>query len=124
QKIVIKVQMTCDKCRTKAIKIAAKSSGTVISVGIEGEDQLVVIGEGVDSACLTRSLRKKLCYATILTVEEVKPPEEEKPKPEEEKKPKPPEPTACHCLCPPPPPRPMYCEVVYHDQNPNSCLTM
>ncbi|XP_040996334.1 heavy metal-associated isoprenylated plant protein 47-like [Juglans microcarpa x Juglans regia] len=118
QKIVIKVQMTCDKCRTKAMKIAVTSSGSVTSVGIEGtdKDQLVVIGEGVDSACLTHSLRKKLCYADILTVEEVKPPAEQKPKP--------PEPTACHCLCPPPPPRPMYCEVVYHDQNPNSCLTM
>jgi hypothetical protein len=27
QKIVIKVLMTCDKCRTKAMKIAAKTSG-------------------------------------------------------------------------------------------------
>ena len=27
QKIVIKVQMTCEKCRTKALKIAAKTSG-------------------------------------------------------------------------------------------------
>ncbi|KAG6668726.1 heavy metal-associated isoprenylated plant protein 41-like [Carya illinoinensis] len=87
QKIVIKVQMTCDKCRTKAMKIAATSSG-VISVGIQGpdKDQLVVTGEGVDSACLTLSLKKKLCYATILTVEEVK-----------AEKPKPPQP-------PPPPP--------------------
>ncbi|XP_042967128.1 heavy metal-associated isoprenylated plant protein 47-like [Carya illinoinensis] len=89
QKIVIKVQMTCDKCRTKAMKIAATSS-VVISVGIQGpdKDQLVVTGEGVDSACLTVSLKKKLCYATILTVEEVK-----------AEKPKPPQP-------PPPLPRP------------------
>ncbi|XP_040987367.1 heavy metal-associated isoprenylated plant protein 47-like isoform X2 [Juglans microcarpa x Juglans regia] len=115
QKIVIKVQMTCDKCRTKAMKIAATSSG-VISVGIQGpdKDQLVVIGEGVDSACLTSSLRKKLCYATILTVEEVKP-----------EKPKPPVPAPCYSPWPPPPPHPMYCEALcYRDQDPNPCRTM
>jgi hypothetical protein len=46
----------------------------VSSVAIQGsdKDQLVVSGEGVDSAKLTCSLRKKLCYATILSVEEVK----------------------------------------------------
>ncbi|KAG6732720.1 hypothetical protein I3842_01G191700 [Carya illinoinensis] len=79
--------MTCDKCRTKAMKIAATSSG-VISVGIQGpdKDQLVVTGEGVDSACLTLSLKKKLCYATILTVEEVK---AEKPKPPQPPPPRP-----------------------------------
>jgi hypothetical protein len=46
----------------------------VSSVAIQGseKDQLLVSGEGVDSANLTRSLRKKLCYATILKVEEVK----------------------------------------------------
>ncbi|XP_059442232.1 heavy metal-associated isoprenylated plant protein 47-like [Corylus avellana] len=73
QKIVIKVQMNSDKCRTKAMKIAATTDG-VSSVAIQGSenDQLVVSGEGVDSANLTRSLRKKLCYATILSVEEVK----------------------------------------------------
>uniref|UniRef100_A0A2N9HZP4 HMA domain-containing protein n=1 Tax=Fagus sylvatica TaxID=28930 RepID=A0A2N9HZP4_FAGSY len=73
QKIVIKVQMACHKCRAKAMKIAAKADG-VISVAVEGsdKDQLVVIGEGVDSANLTCSLRKKLCYATLLSVEEVK----------------------------------------------------
>ncbi|KAG6690064.1 hypothetical protein I3842_11G205100 [Carya illinoinensis] len=118
QKIVIKVQMTCDKCRTKAMKIAATSSG-VISVGIQGpdKDQLVVTGEGVDSACLTRSLKKKLCYATILTVEEVKP---EKPKPPDP----PPPPPPCYCVWPPPPPCPMYCGVVCQDQNPSSCPIM
>ena len=32
----------------------------------------MVIGEDVDSANLTRSLRKKHCYATLWSVEEVK----------------------------------------------------
>ena len=43
----------------------------VISVAVEGvdKDQLVVIGEGVDLVNLTYSLRKKLCYATLLGVQ-------------------------------------------------------
>jgi len=79
----------------------------VISVAIEGsdKDQLVVIGEGVDTPNLTRSLRKKLCYAEILKVEEVKPKEEEK---------KPPEPVCPKLsLCHQYPPFPMYCEPMY-----------
>ena len=46
---------------------------SVISVAVEGvdKDQLVVIGEGVDLVNLTCSLRKKLCYAILLGVEEV-----------------------------------------------------
>ncbi|KAK7819296.1 heavy metal-associated isoprenylated plant protein 47 [Quercus suber] len=66
RKLVIKVQMTCDKCRTKALKLAAGAEG-VTSVAIEGDDKslVVVIGDEVDSVCLTRSLRKKVGYATI-----------------------------------------------------------
>ncbi|XP_062168302.1 heavy metal-associated isoprenylated plant protein 47-like isoform X2 [Alnus glutinosa] len=74
QKIVIKVQLSSEKCRAKAMKIAAKADG-VSSVAVEGSDrdQLVVGGEGVDPANLTRSLRKKLCpAATLLSVEQVK----------------------------------------------------
>ncbi|RVW50117.1 Heavy metal-associated isoprenylated plant protein 47 [Vitis vinifera] len=67
QKIIVKVQMNCDKCRTKAMKIAAVEEG-VISVAIEGaeKDRVVVIGDGVDSASLTCCLRKKLGYATLV----------------------------------------------------------
>ncbi|XP_062170170.1 heavy metal-associated isoprenylated plant protein 47-like isoform X1 [Alnus glutinosa] len=83
QKIVIKVQVVCDKCRTKALKIAAAADG-VVSVALEGQDkdQVVVIGNEVDVSCLTSSLRKKVGHATIVSVEEVKP----KPKPDEKKK--------------------------------------
>ncbi|XP_075668804.1 heavy metal-associated isoprenylated plant protein 47-like [Castanea sativa] len=72
QKIVINVQMNCEKCRTKAMKIATVAEG-VTSVAIEGADksQVVVIGDGVDSASLTRSLRKKLGYATIESVQKL-----------------------------------------------------
>ncbi|KAL4618747.1 hypothetical protein ACB092_06G033300 [Castanea dentata] len=73
QKIVIKVQVRCDKCRSKAMKVAAATDG-VMSVSLQGvdRDQVVVIGERVDAACLTNTLRKKVGYARLETVEEVK----------------------------------------------------
>ncbi|KAJ9672538.1 hypothetical protein PVL29_025947 [Vitis rotundifolia] len=82
--------MNCDKCRTKAMKIAAVEEG-VISVAIEGaeKDRVVVIGDGVDSASLTHCLRKKLGYATLVSVEEVKEKvQDEKPKRDPEPAPK------------------------------------
>ncbi|XP_022735508.1 heavy metal-associated isoprenylated plant protein 47-like [Durio zibethinus] len=73
KKMVLKVQMHCQKCRTKALKIAAATHG-VNEVAIQGaeKDELVVIGEEVDSVKLTCSLRKKLHNATILSIEEKK----------------------------------------------------
>uniref|UniRef100_A0A7N2M8P4 HMA domain-containing protein n=2 Tax=Quercus lobata TaxID=97700 RepID=A0A7N2M8P4_QUELO len=118
--------MTCEKCRIKAMKIASNTNG-VISVAVEGsdKDQLVVIGEGVDSANLTSSLRKQLSNgAAILSVEEVKEkekPAEEKEKPKEDKNPNNPEEHALvfHQY----PPVPMFCEVVY-DPDPSFCSIM
>ena len=48
--------------------------GEKFSVEWEGEDKdkMVVIGDGVDGATLTRNLRKKLGCADLLLVEEVK----------------------------------------------------
>ncbi|XP_027368617.1 heavy metal-associated isoprenylated plant protein 47-like [Abrus precatorius] len=73
QKMVIKVHLNCDKCRSKALKMAAAAKG-VSSVSIEGadRDQLAVTGEGTDSVCLTKALRRKFGHASIVTVEEVK----------------------------------------------------
>ncbi|PKI78820.1 heavy metal-associated isoprenylated plant protein 47-like [Punica granatum] len=71
QEIVIKLcPLHCDKCRAKAMQIAATANGTVISMKIQGtdRDQLVVVGEGIDSANLTQSLRKKFRYADLLSV--------------------------------------------------------
>ncbi|KAF3964277.1 hypothetical protein CMV_011421 [Castanea mollissima] len=119
QKIVIKVQMTCDKCRTKAMKIAAKTRG-VISVALEGsdKDQLVVIGEDVDSDKLTCLLGKKLCYASILSVEKMKPNEEES----DDEKPEIPNCTITTSY----PPFPRLCEVVVlvYDPSPSFCSIM
>ncbi|KAL5972366.1 hypothetical protein ACLOJK_041620 [Asimina triloba] len=65
--------MPCDECRTKAMKIVAAIKG-VNSVALDGEDkdQLVVIGEEVDSVNLTRKLRKKVGHTDIVAVEEKK----------------------------------------------------
>ncbi|KAK7291396.1 hypothetical protein RIF29_06505 [Crotalaria pallida] len=65
QKIVIKIQLDCDKCRSKALKIAAQEKG-VSSVALEGEekDKLVVTGE-VDAVCLASVLRKKFRSVTL-----------------------------------------------------------
>ncbi|KAI7999371.1 Disease resistance protein RGA5 [Camellia lanceoleosa] len=60
KKIVMKVEMRCQKCRTKALQVAAKAHG-VESLELEGEekDKVVVIGDGVDAVELAKSLRKK-----------------------------------------------------------------
>ncbi|KAK4275263.1 hypothetical protein QN277_018378 [Acacia crassicarpa] len=85
QKIVIQVPMHCEKCRSKALKIASVAKGQVNSVALEGDDRdrVVVIGEHVDSVSLAKVLRKKFkVQATIVSVEEAK-----DKKKEEEKKP-------------------------------------
>nr|KJB63094.1 hypothetical protein B456_009G452900 [Gossypium raimondii] len=84
QKMVLKVQMNCEKCRTQALRIAAASQG-VTSMAIQGQekDELMVAGNGVDSVKLTRCLRKKLHHATILIVEEIKEKKKEEKKDDE-----------------------------------------
>ncbi|EXB64617.1 hypothetical protein L484_017949 [Morus notabilis] len=69
QKIVMKVAMKCNKCRTKALKVVAAKDG-VIYVGLEGEakDKVVVIGDGVDAIDLAKALRKKMGGADIITI--------------------------------------------------------
>ncbi|PON43279.1 hypothetical protein PanWU01x14_274770 [Parasponia andersonii] len=74
QKVVIEVKMKCKKCRSKALEIAVGNKG-VISVALKGEskNQIEVIGEGiVDAAGLAEALRKKVGYADLVSVEEVR----------------------------------------------------
>ncbi|KAG4991959.1 hypothetical protein AAZX31_09G163000 [Glycine max] len=88
QKIVIKLQMDCDKCRNKALKIAAEVRG-VTTVSLEGDDndRVAVSGVNVDMVCLANQLKKKFSSVTILTVVDlVKEEEAKKKKDEEEKK--------------------------------------
>ena len=80
-------------------------------VSLEGadKDQIVVIGEGVDSVCLAMALRKKSYHAEIMNVEEVKDKdkekEESKPEESEPQDPLPPLPLPCgyghYPPCPP-----------------------
>ncbi|XP_010542497.1 PREDICTED: uncharacterized protein LOC104815685 [Tarenaya hassleriana] len=129
QRIVLKVAMTdSPKSRSKAMKIASGTSG-VRSVSIQGEnDQLVVLGEEIDTVELTRELRKKVGHAKIVTVQAAPPPPLQQNEP----------PRRCHCeipnsgfceFCrnlrsqalyytlPPPPPPPYYgvCRDTYSD---------
>uniref|UniRef100_K3YE57 Uncharacterized protein n=1 Tax=Setaria italica TaxID=4555 RepID=K3YE57_SETIT len=53
--------------RSRAMEVAAKANG----ITGDFKDRLVVVGEGIDIACLVQCLRKKLCChaVTILLVE-------------------------------------------------------
>ncbi|MFS7929020.1 hypothetical protein Hanom_Chr04g00327671 [Helianthus anomalus] len=72
-KIVINIQTNCEKCRTYAMKEAVKASGAN-SVELQGENKnrMVVIGEGVDAAALTKSVRKKIKNASLEIVQQLK----------------------------------------------------
>ncbi|XP_068503264.1 heavy metal-associated isoprenylated plant protein 16-like isoform X2 [Phaseolus vulgaris] len=87
QKVVIKLQMDCDKCRNKALKIAAEVPG-VTSVALEGDDsdRVAVSGENVDMVCLANQLKKKFSSVVIVTVEDLKKVAEEKKKKEDAEK--------------------------------------
>ncbi|CAL4887048.1 unnamed protein product [Urochloa decumbens] len=70
QKIVIKVEMRCDRCRSKALALVAATRGvdSVALAGGDARDQLVVAGHGVDSVKLASALRRKVGPAEILQV--------------------------------------------------------
>ncbi|KAM1159400.1 hypothetical protein ACFX19_033147 [Malus domestica] len=112
--------MNCDKCRTKALTIEAAAHG-VSKVSIEGanKDLVEVIGDDVNSFCLTRSLRKKLgCSCALVKVEEVKPTVKTVEKPT-------PTPSAScvqNCCTCTPYFRPMYCELVHEYPEPTTCF--
>ncbi|MCD9643214.1 hypothetical protein HAX54_030474 [Datura stramonium] len=136
QKVVIDIPLNTDRGRSKAMKIAVTTKG-VTSVNIDKEkSHLVVIGERVDSFELMKSLKKRFRCASIVSVEEVKPPskdeekkkEEEKKKKEEEekkKKKKEEEEDKCKPYCPPNPPCVQYypvCQPVYDNYNPSCSI--
>ncbi|OWM83621.1 hypothetical protein CDL15_Pgr004050 [Punica granatum] len=70
QKIALKVHMQCVKCKSKALQVAAKSTG-VSFVGFEGE-KIVVKGDGVDAVELAIALRKKVGQTEIVSIQEDK----------------------------------------------------
>lgn len=82
QKIVIKVPMSSDKSRSKAMALVAAAGGVhSVAIAGDGKDQVVVVGEGVDSIKLTTDLRKKMGDAQLVEVGEDKK-KEEKTKPD------------------------------------------
>ncbi|XP_042006189.1 heavy metal-associated isoprenylated plant protein 47-like [Salvia splendens] len=118
-KIVINVPLRKEKAKSKAMKIAVAEEGvTSVSIGKEN-DQLEVVGVGVDSVCLVKSLRKKFCFADILSIAEVKPAAAAAASPS-------PSPDKCPlplCMFPPPPFQPLY-ECHYYDPENPSCYIM
>eukprot|EP01018_Ginkgo_biloba_P034313 Gb_38465 [translate_table: standard] len=83
--VVLKVEIHCEKCKTRAMKTVAGVEG-VESVAIDvKENKITVIGEA-DPVCLASKLRKFGCTELISVAEkkEEKKPAEKKP---EEKKP-------------------------------------
>ncbi|KAL6652584.1 hypothetical protein ACP70R_011509 [Stipagrostis hirtigluma subsp. patula] len=67
KEIIIRMQPESDKCRNKALKVAASVSG-VESVTVTGRDRdlLLVIGDGVDAGKLTKNLKKEVGEAEIV----------------------------------------------------------
>lgn len=121
--------MTGDKTRAKALKTAVQFKGSkeqtleiptlvilvesndimqwfigVTAVEIKGDhrNQIEVTGDEVDMICLTNTLRKKVAFAELVSVNKVEPPKPDDKKPEEkkpeEKKPEEKKPEPC---CPP-----------------------
>ncbi|KAL9669468.1 hypothetical protein QQ045_007015 [Rhodiola kirilowii] len=72
QKIVLQLEMHSEKCRKKAMEIAAGTDGvmSISTTGAEG-NRLVVVGVGIDSATLTRSLRKKVGHTNIISIKKM-----------------------------------------------------
>ncbi|KAK1269742.1 hypothetical protein QJS04_geneDACA013816 [Acorus gramineus] len=100
KKIVLKAHMVCDKCRTKALTVAASVDGVeLVTIQGEDKDQLVVVGEGVDASSLTEKLRKKVGWTVIITIEDVKPPEPEEKKPSNEETKDEPKIQCMNCPC-------------------------
>ncbi|XP_048137996.1 heavy metal-associated isoprenylated plant protein 16 [Rhodamnia argentea] len=97
QKVVIKVcindpvsRFCCfnpKRSHSKALTLAAGFPGVQSVEHVDDKDQIVVTGE-IDAVNLAALLRKKVGFADIVSVGEVKPPGESKDKPPE----KPPEP--------------------------------
>ncbi|KAL6634073.1 hypothetical protein ACP70R_026744 [Stipagrostis hirtigluma subsp. patula] len=80
QKIVIRVEMSCDKCRSKAMALVAATAGVdSVAIAGDGRDQVVVVGDGVDSIKLTSELRKKVGPAQLLQVGDAKKEDDKKP---------------------------------------------
>lgn len=90
QKIEVKVNMHCEKCKIAVLKAVTKLSG-IDEVLVDLEKQmLVVIGDG-DPVCVVTRVRKIGKIAEMISVGPPKKPDAPKPKPD-----------VCPIVCPPP----------------------
>ncbi|XP_073014349.1 heavy metal-associated isoprenylated plant protein 12-like isoform X2 [Typha latifolia] len=111
-KIVLKVSILCDKCKTCIMKTVAKLSG-IKSLALDVEKcTLTVVGD-IDAVLIVKELRKVKKGVDIVSIGPEK--EEEKQKEDDKKK----EPD-CKSL-------PLCCNtcrptVVFYDENPNGCI--
>ncbi|KAL6845286.1 hypothetical protein ACP4OV_024781 [Aristida adscensionis] len=142
-KIVLKVAITCKKCKTCVLSISSKIKGIKSLTYDEEKSTLTVVGE-VDVVQVVEALRKKKHPAEVVSVvDEKKEAEEKKKKEEEEKKKKKEEeekkkkaeeekkklcaelcscPKCCYIPpCPPKPCPPPYQPCYVVDDHPNPC---
>ncbi|KAJ4788519.1 Heavy metal transport/detoxification superfamily protein [Rhynchospora pubera] len=83
KKIVVKVSIFCEKCKTLTLKTVAKLEG-IQSLNLDSEKGTLTVVGSVDPVCIVSALKKKKRPAQI---ESVGPPEEKKEdKKEDEKK--------------------------------------
>ncbi|XP_012485442.1 heavy metal-associated isoprenylated plant protein 16 [Gossypium raimondii] len=82
QKMVVKVTMSDEKSRSKALKVVVGFSG-VESASLKGDDksQIEVTGDGVDAVQLTSRLRKSVGHAELVSVSAVDGEKKEENKP-------------------------------------------
>ncbi|KAL9671320.1 hypothetical protein QQ045_008888 [Rhodiola kirilowii] len=85
QKIVLEVEMYLVRNQKKIRKIAASVDG-FLSMDIDtSKNQLILVGVGIETAHLVNSLKKKVGFTKIISIEIVKS-DEEKKEEEAEKK--------------------------------------
>ncbi|XP_062107086.1 heavy metal-associated isoprenylated plant protein 16-like [Humulus lupulus] len=76
QKVVIKVALNDQKCRTKALKTAVGVDGVTQASLQQEKSQIEVTGEDIDVVLLTTLLRKSLKRAEVVSVSPVEKKEE------------------------------------------------
>ncbi|KAF7050668.1 hypothetical protein CFC21_059002 [Triticum aestivum] len=133
KKIVLKVDITAERCKAGAMSVVAKLPG-IKSMAVDGEKGTLTVVGDVDVVCLASALRKAKFTAVVVSVgpevEEKKP--EPAKKPDEPKKPETPKPAPpCCCsgpgnaCCPRPmPPYPGAAIVCYEEQPDGHCIIL
>ncbi|KAJ0013755.1 hypothetical protein Pint_21878 [Pistacia integerrima] len=92
KKIVIKVAINCQICKTDVLKAVAKLTG-IDQVSVDGEKGILTVVGDVDPVLVVKRLKKIKKCPEIVSIGPPKPPEPEKPKPK-------PPPTPVPCLPP------------------------